>query len=220
MLVGAPIFLLWDFKKWRRRSIATKNLQAYIDDPIAFVQQRALVILDKVSDIDNVSEYVYNQMEPARMYLESMRSVVPKLVESNRGLMDSIAQDKRTSRELQERYLEYESTIPMLQEKVANYSNTYLREYQLQKENIEIIQIQSVLDRANKNLGIWADMNVGSLQTKSKKQAVTVKTYRSKVSPMHLITEEANLRFEILFAFSTLLTKNIVGKAKQKKLFY
>ena len=196
--MGAPIFLLWDFKKWRRRSIATKNLHSYIEDPVSFVQKRAQLILERVADLDNVSEYVYNQMEPARLYLDSMRSVVPKLVESNRGLMDSIAQDKRTSAELQERYLAYESTIPLLREKVADYSNNYLRQYNLQKDCIEIIQTHGAVDRASKNTGIWAEVNAACLQTKGNtKQLVTVKTYTAKVSPMHLILEEVNLRLVV-----------------------
>ena len=48
MLLGAPILLLWDFKKWRRRSIAQKNLLTFLRDPIDFVRLRALQTLDKV----------------------------------------------------------------------------------------------------------------------------------------------------------------------------
>ena len=68
MLLGAPLLLVWDFKKWRRRSMAQKNLEKYLQNPVEFVKVRAQQTLDKVSDIEIVSEYVYNQLEPARTY--------------------------------------------------------------------------------------------------------------------------------------------------------
>ena len=47
VLIGAPFFLLWDFKKWRRRSLSQKNLSGYMDDPAGFMQKRSSSILDK-----------------------------------------------------------------------------------------------------------------------------------------------------------------------------
>ena len=76
-----------------------------------------------------MSEYVYNQMAPARTYLDSMRSAIPKLMESNRSLIDAITQDKHTSKEIEEKYLGFESLIPELQEKLAEYGNIFIREY-------------------------------------------------------------------------------------------
>ena len=47
-----------------------------------------------------------------------------------RVLIDSIVEDKRTRQELEERYLEYETLIPRLQDKLAAYGNINIREYE------------------------------------------------------------------------------------------
>ena len=139
MLLGAPLLLVWDFKKWRRRSMAQKNLEKYLQNPVEFVRIRAQQTLDKVSDIEIVSEYVYNQLEPARAYLENMRATIPKLVHANRGLMEAIVFDKRTSTELENRYSGLETMIPECQEKLAAYGNMYLREYDFSADNLMIL---------------------------------------------------------------------------------
>lgn len=82
-----------------------------------------------VAELDNVSEYVYRQMDPARDYLDSMRKALPKLMESNRSLIDAITHDRHSSRELEEKYLSYESTLPKLQERLAEYGNLYIKHY-------------------------------------------------------------------------------------------
>ncbi len=139
MLLGAPLLLVWDFKKWRRRSTAQKNLEKYLQNPIDFVTVRACQTLDKVADIEIVSEYVYYQLEPARTYLENMRSTIPKLVQANRGLMDAIVHDKRTSKELEERYAGLETMIPESQEKLAGFGNLYLREYDFDANDLMVL---------------------------------------------------------------------------------
>ncbi len=139
MLLGAPLLLVWDFKKWRRRSTAQKNLEKYLQNPLDFVTIRACQTLDKVADIEIVSEYVYYQLEPARTYLENMRSTIPKLVQANRGLMDAIVHDKRTSKELEERYAGLETMIPECQEKLAGFGNLYLREYDFDANDLMVL---------------------------------------------------------------------------------
>ena len=82
-----------------------------------------------VSDLDNVTEYVFQQMAPARSYLDSMHKAVPKLLESNRSLLESLIEDKHSSKELEEKYLGLESLIPQLQDKLAAYGNLHIKEY-------------------------------------------------------------------------------------------
>ena len=129
MILGAPVLLMWDFKKWRRRSVAQKNLVKYLENPVGFTRERARQTLDKVSDIEVVSEYVYNQLEPARNYLESMKASIPKLIEATRKLIDAISHDKRTSEQLQQIYSMMESSIPQQQEKLAEFGNLFIRKY-------------------------------------------------------------------------------------------
>ena len=195
MLLGAPILLLWDFKKWRRRSIAQKNLENYLEDPVYFVRMRAAQTLDKVSDIEIVSEYVYNQLEPARQYLECMRGAIPKLVESNRSLIEAIVKDKRTSAELESHYLGLERTLPELQEKVSRFNNLYIRDYDFPREDVEILTPNtSVMAKKNSRKSIWSEVKPGKLMLNGKEQSVSIKVYTHKVSQMHLATEEVHLR--------------------------
>lgn len=203
MLVGAPIFMLWDFKKWRRRSMAQKNMQGYLEDPVTFMIKRASMVIERVADLDNVMDYVNLQMEPARAYLDAMRSAVPKLVDSNRKLMEDILNDKRTRKEIEERYLRYETIIPKLQEKLADYGNTYIREYDFTGQQLEIIPYETnVFGKQNKTLGIWTEVKHGKIWHDGKSLAISIKTYRKKTSSIHLLMEEINWRWVQL---STLL---------------
>ncbi|KAK2148553.1 hypothetical protein LSH36_491g00039 [Paralvinella palmiformis] len=195
LLVGAPIFLLWDFKKWRRQSIAQKNLDTYLEDPISFLKARSKNILDKVAEVANVKEYVAQQMEPARLVLDAMRCAIPNLVESNRKLMEDIVNDKRTGKELQERYLEYETWIPVLQEKLARYGNVHIREYDFRREDVELLSEEGgVFSKWHRTVGIWTDIRPGKLTIDGKNHVVSIKSYRKRVSALHMFTEEAHLR--------------------------
>ena len=195
MLLGAPILLLWDFKKWRRRSIAQRNLLTYLENPLKFVTVRAFQTLDKVADIEIISEYVYTQLDPARVYLDLMRATIPKLVESNRSLMAAIVQDKRTSSELEALYSGMETAIPELQEHLAAYGNMHLRDYDFRQDDIEVLPAPSAgLKGAIRMKGIWTELKAAKLRQGAKGMPVTVKFYVHKVSSMHLITEEVQLR--------------------------
>ena len=195
ILVGAPIFLLWDFKKWRRRSLAQKNLVNYTEDPRVFMITRSRTILEKVAQLDNVTDYVFSQMEPARMCLDQMRSAVPKLVDSNRKLMESIIQDKRTREEVEERYLGYETLIPKLEEKLATYGNVYIREYNFRNAAVQVIQKEGFIGKLQKQTTIWAEVKDGRLRKEDgNENPVTVKMYRRKISSMHLVMEEVHYR--------------------------
>jgi hypothetical protein len=197
MLLGAPMLLLWDFKKWRRRSIAQKNLLTYLENPIGFVTGRSHQTLDKVADIEIISEYVYQQLEPARDYLDNMRAAIPKLIQSNRSLIDAIVKDKRTSKELEGLYQGLETSIPDLQEKLADYGNVFLREYDFHRDDVEtFVPSQSqVAFKGSQRKGIWTEVRPGKVRTQEGRlMSVSVKIYTQNVSSMHLITEEINLR--------------------------
>ncbi len=195
MLVGAPVLLLWDFKGWRRRSLAQKNLQGYMDNPFEFMKKRSTSVLSKVSDLDNVTKYVTQQMEPVREYLDAMRAAVPKLVESNRKLMEDILNDKRTRQEIEDKYLRYETIIPELQEKLAEYGNSHVREYDFKGEQIEMVAIQDgFFAKRNRMLGIWTEVKHAQLQHNEQSRAVSVKTYREKTRAVQQMMEETHLR--------------------------
>ncbi len=196
MLLGAPMLLLWDFKKWRRRSIAQKNLLIYLENPVAFVTKRAFQTLDKVADIEIISEYVHHQVEPARQYLDTMRAAIPKLVQANRTLIEAIVKDKRTSKELESLYLGFETAIPDLQESLAQYGNLFLRQYDFGKDDVEIFipSEKALVFKASGRKGIWTEVRPGKAKIGGRVLPVMVKVYTQKVSSMHLITEEMQLR--------------------------
>ena len=152
-------------------------------------------ILDKVAEVSNVREYVAQQMEPARMVLDAMRCAIPNLVESNRKLMADIINDKRTGKELEERYLEYETWIPVLQEKLARYGNVNIREYDFSKDDVEVVTGEGgVFSKWHRTVGIWTDVRPGRLNVNGKQLVVSIKLYRKRVSALHMFTEELHLR--------------------------
>ena len=89
-------------------------------------------VLLSVSDLENVTNYVFQQLAPSRQYLDSMHKAIPKLLESNRSLLESLVADKHSSKELEEKYLTLESLIPQLQDKLSSYGNMHIREYDFQ----------------------------------------------------------------------------------------
>lgn len=199
MLLGAPILLLWDFKKWRRRSIAQKNLITYLENPVRFVTDRAYQTLDKVADIEIISEYVYNQLDPARQYLDSMRAAIPKLVESNRSLIEAIVKDKRTSKELESLFLGLESSIPDIQEHLASYGNLYLREYDFSVCDIEFVNPPTPVSwKVNPRKAIWTEIRAAKLKQPGRAVPVSIKVYTTRVNSLHLINEEMHLRLVVL----------------------
>lgn len=196
LIIGAPIFLLWDLKKWRRRSISLKNLSGYIEDPVGFVTNRAITFLTKVAEPDNVSEYVFAQLEPARNYLESMKIAIPKLVESNQMLMESILKDTRTSHEVEEKYGVVKVTIADLQEMLASFGNSNVRVYDHRMEDLEIVveATNPGLPTQKRITGIWTQ--VLPCELKKEKRVVTSKCYleNSQMSALHLMNEEQQFR--------------------------
>lgn len=198
LIIGAPIFFLWDLKKWRRRSLSLKNLSNYIEDPVQFVTNRAHLFLSKVAEMDNVSEYVFTQLEPARMYLESMKSAIPKLVESNHMLMESILKDRRTSHEIEEKYSRFQILIPEIQEKLAAFGNLHTRRYDFQAADIEVVpeEQNSSFQIPRKVTGIWTAIAAAKVCKDGKTKTVSTKVYlpMSKVQAMHLASEETHFR--------------------------
>lgn len=194
LLVGAPIVFSWDFKKWQKRSNAQRNLEKYIDDPVSFVHDRSIKVIEKVCEYDIVYEYVYNQMEPARGHLDEMQAAIPKLVEANRQLLDSIVNDKRSKAEIEEKYLHMESKIPELQSQLAAFCNLHIRNYDYKKNNVEILPPGVVLGKPSRMLGLWTEISHGKLTDGGQMVRVSVKTFRNNVNNLHLLLEENNFR--------------------------
>ncbi len=194
MLVGAPVLLLLDFKGLRRRSLARKNLQGYVDNPVEFMKKRSTSELCKVSDLDNVTKYVTQQMEPVREYLDAMREAVPKLVKRNRKLMEDILNDKRTRQEIEDKNLRYETIIPELQQKLSEFGSSHVREYDFRAEQVEMVTIQDAFfAKRNRMLGIWTEVKHAQLQHNEQRRAVSVKTYREKTRAVQQMMEEKHL---------------------------
>jgi hypothetical protein len=194
LIIGAPIFLLWDLKKWRRRSQSLKNLSSYIEDPVGFVTKRAHSFLDKVAQTENVAEYVFAQLEPAREYLEQMKKAIPSLIESNQKLMDSIANDRRNSREIEEKYGEVKHVIAAQQEALAAFGNRHVRRYDCKAEDVEVIKMEGGLPGNRRCTGIWTETQLCEL--KKTKATVTCKVYLDRYdgSALHLTMEEQLFR--------------------------
>ncbi len=116
-------------------------------------------------------------------------------MESNRKLMEDIINDKRTGKELQERYSEYEIWIPVLQEKLARYGNVHIREYDFDKDDVELDAADGgVFSKWHRTVGIWTDIRPARLVIKGKKHVISVKSYRKRVSALHMFTEETHMR--------------------------
>ena len=196
VILGTPVMLMWDFKKWRRRSVAHKNLIKYLENPVGFCRERSRQTLDKVADIEVVSEYVYKQLDPARTYLEAMKSAIPRLIESTRNLIEDISKDKRTGEQLQVMYSEIEQCLPIHQEKLSEFGNLFIRKYDYKYEQIEVVAATSILKNAgfSKLTPIWAELRPAKFTRDGKIFDVTVKTYLRKVRAMQLQLEETHLR--------------------------
>ena len=109
--------------------------------------------------------------------------------------MDDIIHDKRTGKELHEKYSQYETWVPILQEKLARYGNAHIRDYDFKESEVEQLTIEGgVFSKWHRTVGIWTDIRPGRLVHGGKSHVISIKTYRKRVSALHMFTEEAQLR--------------------------
>ena len=152
-------------------------------------------VMDKIADYDIVYEYVYNQMELARKYLDSMRDSIPKLVDANRQLLQAIIEDKRSRAELEHRYLSMEKVLPRLQDNSAAFGNKYIRKYDYKAEDVDIIPQENILGKVVGVYGLWTQISKGKLRSEKDGDVyVSIKSYRRKASDRHLLHEENHFR--------------------------
>lgn len=210
---------------WQRDDEADeRQLRAYIDDPVSFVHKRALALLRSVCTRDVTRHYIATQLEPVRDHLNMMRVCIPNLIESSRKLLASIANDKRSRRELEERYLGLEEDIPRLQECLALHGLRHVRSYSRRRAQLRFAATPErgvfcgggAGSRQQQQRGLFAQISAARLLDgdtaaddggendgdedatgavdEASGQAVSVKVYHRRVSSLQLLKEEQLLR--------------------------
>ena len=198
-MIKRPMSFDLPFITWRGHNSDARQLKGYIDDPVSFVHQRAMDILKRMAGHDVTLMHIKIQLEPVRDHLHMMRACIPKLIKSQKALLQSIANDKRSRKELNANYLDLEKVvIPELQEQVAAFGLRHVRTFDCQASEVETkLPEMTTFGKPSRVASLFSEISQGVMTRHSDRGPVRVcvKVYIRKVSYLHLAREEENIRW-------------------------
>ncbi|XP_077981593.1 inactive tyrosine-protein kinase 7-like [Glandiceps talaboti] len=113
------------------------QMQKYQKDTSGYLTQRALYVLDKFAEADNVRKYVVSQLKPVYNVVSKLENTVPKMIDADKELMATLKRDTRSVEEIKVLYEPTREVFDKQYGLLSKYGYEDIREFNIETSEVK-----------------------------------------------------------------------------------
>ncbi|XP_070564252.1 uncharacterized protein [Ptychodera flava] len=107
------------------------QMHKYQKNPAKYMKQRALYVLEKFGQEENVRKYVVSQLKPVYHVVSKLEITIPKMIEADRQMMESLKRDTRSVDEIRKLYGPLQQVFDKYYGLLSKYGYEDIREFEI-----------------------------------------------------------------------------------------
>ncbi|XP_070564254.1 uncharacterized protein [Ptychodera flava] len=175
-----------------RRVSAKKKLDDYRKNKVRYLQETAKEVLKEFCERENLERIVHDQFDDLDQSLAKLRELVPKIINADRKLMESVNRDRQMAANTKDEYTKLYRSCFKIISKLNLYHLENLREYEFRFEDLRDWNPLSAIAS-----GSFADVYHATLVRENTEVPIALKVLRENVTPdlaTDYVAEEEALR--------------------------
>ncbi|XP_002732513.1 uncharacterized protein LOC100370751 [Saccoglossus kowalevskii] len=114
------------------RQAEKMHMETYTKNPSKYMTERALYVLDKFAQTENVKKYAMTQLKPAYNVITKLENTVPKMIQADKEIMEAIKRDTRSVDVIQKLYGPIKLAFNNYHGLLSKYGYEDIREFDLE----------------------------------------------------------------------------------------
>ncbi|XP_077981433.1 uncharacterized protein LOC144436502 [Glandiceps talaboti] len=175
-----------------RRVSSKRKIDDYRKNKVKYLQETARSVLQSFCEDDNLETIVHDQFDDIDESFQKLRELVPKIINADRHLMESVSRDRDMASNSKSEYTKMYRQCFKLMSRLNLFSLENVRTYDFTYEDIEDWDPTNAIAS-----GSFADVYHATLRQGDQSQQIALKLLRETVTPdlaTDFITEEDALR--------------------------